>query len=343
MAKTQIGADSPPDEGEPANAELEATNLKAAAVERPSRVSLNPARARSSASPPETSTLGDASAVELRALELYTSGVVRLPTIPRVAARLVPMLSKQHAEVGDCVELIEVDRVLASAMLKCANSAAFFSAVPTSNIRGAVMRIGLKNAASLALSLSTTALYDHSVKRALAFIGADYETQWRRSVIVAYAARDASERLKVGDPELAFTGGLFRDVGDALAAFLLAMIAIQDDDVADMAMEEKMRSVERLRPILMREYIVREALPEALGGLCLAIDEPVEIEVDRTALLVRIILGLMTTEGMESSTRLVTESRGFDAAKRLSLDKAHLEVLRTAVEQAESDVANLAA
>ena len=58
-------------------------------------------------------------------------------------------------------------------------------------------------------------------------------------------------------------------------------------------------------------------LPEALGGLCLAIGEPVEIEVDRTALLVRIILGLMTTEGMESSTRLVTESRGFDAAKRL--------------------------
>ncbi len=258
------------------------------------------------------------------ALDLYTSGKVKLPAIPKVAAKLVPMLSKANADVAECVKLIEVDRTLASAMLKCANSVAFFRGVATTNIRDAVMRIGLKGSAALALSLSTTALYDQRVKKALTFIGSDYETEWRRAVLIAHAGRDIAADLGKGDAELAFTGGLFQNVGDSLAAFVLASMAVKNKAIADLSIEQRVATCARLRGVLMGEYLLRESLPEALANLCMEIDEPIDREVTDTTLVVRLTLALTTHADMEPTAREQYMKRGLSAAKSLGLAKEGL-------------------
>lgn len=279
-----------------------------------------------------------ASEIESAALDLYLSGKVKLPAIPKVAAKLVPMLSRKNADVGECVKLIEIERVLATAMLRCANSAAFFRGVATTNIRDAVMRIGLKGAAALALSLSTTALYDVRVKKALKFIGSDYESQWRRSVLVAHAARDISQTLSRGSPELAFTGGLFRNVGDSLAAFTLASLGVSDPTVADLNLEDRMKMVGRLRAVLMAEYIVRESLPDSLGDLCLEVDLPLEREAGETTLIVRLTLGLTTPADLEPTAKQEYLRRGLSAAKTMGFDKSMLDAVKEVVKDANTAV-----
>lgn len=279
-----------------------------------------------------------ASPREQAALDLYTSGKVKLPAIPKVAAKLVPMLSRANADIGECVKLIEVDRVLAGAMLKCANSVAFFRGVATTNIRDAVMRIGLKGSAALALSLSTTALYDQRVKKALTFIGSDYETEWRRSVLIAHAARDIANDLDRGEPDLAFTGGLFQNVGDSLAAFVLATMAVKDPSVAAMPIEAQIATCAGLRGVLMGEYVLRESLPDALSGLCMQIDEPLDREVSPTTLVVRLTLALTTHAEMDATARSQYLARGLAAAKTLGLDKDRLAAVKDVVTAASSSV-----
>lgn len=143
------------------------------------------------------------------------NGDLELPQLPSTSMAVIDMTSKNSAEIGDIVRLIESDPVLSSEIVKMANSALYSGAEPVDSIAQSVMRIGLRNLRSLMFSLSmrSAVLRD---KRLSTYA----EEVWRQSYSTASIARGIAKPLGV-DPDRAFLHGLLADIGKVS---LLAML-----------------------------------------------------------------------------------------------------------------------
>lgn len=282
-----------------------------------------------------------ATPLEERAFKAYFDGLVRLPPIPKVATLLIPLLNRPTTPLAACVELIEMDQALTTAMLRCANSAAYFRGTMVANIKDAVVWIGLQEAACLALSLATKAVFDQRIRAAMAFVGSDGEAEWKRSVVTASAARNLSQRLRKGTPDLCYTVGLFQNVGHSLAAYILASLSSSDPEIGAMPMRARLNTVSRMRGVLTGEYLLREGLPLELAQLCFELEEPLDVPVDTTAQLIRVTLGLVAaldTGGDQKSSQI---ERALDAARRLGIDRAALDLAKTIILKSRDAVDNL--
>ena len=270
-------------------------------------------------------------APEWQIYALYVSGQVKLPPMPKVAMLLLPVLRSPDVSLRECTDKIEMDRALVSAMLRCANSAAFFRGNQVSNIQDAVMRIGLREAACLALSLSTRALYDERVKATMKFMDHDVDEEWRRAVIVAQAARSVATTLRRGSADIAYAAGLFSGVGRSLAGYLLASLAIEDPEIAGLPVPERRVLAQRVAPVLMGEYLLREGLPPELSRTCLDVGAPVGDAVDTTTEVVRLVVGLVASLLGEGNEQAIHVDRALAAARTLQLDRGGLDTVKKAI------------
>ncbi len=271
------------------------------------------------------------------AYELYISGEVKLPPIPKVAMMLVSMLKRSDVAVQDVVQLIEMDIALSASMLKMANSVAFMSGSPVSSIQGAVMRIGMRQAACLALSLSTRSLFDENVKAAMSFVDADGDADWRQAVIVAHACRTVASRLMVGDQDLAYAGALFHGVGKALAIFVLASAGLRHEEVGAMNLRERRVTVYRMRSVLMGEYLLREGLPVDVTAVCMEVDADAG-ETTPTTKLIRLVLGLVSAHLGAEHDQAMYLDRAFAAARSLDIGRSKLDVVKQLIITAKESV-----
>lgn len=282
-----------------------------------------------------------APSVERRAYGLYVSGEVKLPPVPKVALLLMPLLRRPDTQLKRCVELMEMDLALVSAMLRCANSAAYFRGNQVTGISEAVMRIGLREAACLALSLSTRALYDERIQEAMKFVAADRDAEWKKSVIAAHAAREISRRLGRGEEDMCYATALFQSVGHALSTYVLAMLALQSAEVAMLPVRERQATAQRMRSVLMGEYMLREGLPTELCQLSVEIGRTDGSESTATCEVVRLTLGLVASllgSGNDSALYL---DRAFTAARNLQIDRAGLDVVKKIILEARDGVDSL--
>lgn len=274
------------------------------------------------------------------AYELYVSGEVKLPPIPKVAMMLCSMLKRTDVKMADVVGLIEMDIALSASMLKMANSVAFMAGNPVSSIQSAVMRIGLRQAACLALSISTRSLFDEDVKAAMGFVEADSDGDWRQAVIVAHACRHVAARLGFPDGDQAYAGALFHGVGKALAIFVLASAATRDPSLAALSLRERRATVNRMRSVLMGEYLLREGLPVELISICMEVDASEE-DIQSTTQLIRLVLGLVSALIGADHEQALYLDRAFAAAHTLDIGRSKLDVVKQLIIQSKDSVNEL--
>jgi len=153
--------------------------------------------------------LSNASLARLRA-EVVNSK--QIPTIPVVLVRILEVVDGERTCVRDLVEVVEKDKALTGRILRLSNSAFFGFARKVSTLSRAVMLLGFSTVKNLALGVK--------VWEALTGgrTGADMEGLWIHSSLVAVASRLLSRRLKLPDPEEAFTAGLLHDIGKVVLA-----------------------------------------------------------------------------------------------------------------------------
>jgi HD-like signal output (HDOD) protein len=145
--------------------------------------------------------------------EHIAAGKTTLPVFDGTTQRLQGMLQSGEFDMGAVEELITGDPVLASATLRLANSSFFAGLEKITNVREAIVRLGVKQVSNLVTIVAQKKNY-HIRDRVLQPLVA---ALWRHSVGVAIGSQWLAGRVKRGDLSgEAFMAGMLHDIGKLL-------------------------------------------------------------------------------------------------------------------------------
>lgn len=132
---------------------------------------------------------------------------VDFPSPSRIATEIISLARDPDIEMAKVAQAVGRDPAMTAKILRIANSAFYAQRRPSTNLRQALVIIGLNAALTLALSFSLV-----SSMRALRPVGIDYPRFWRRALLAATAARAFSEATKMSQPEDVFLAALLQDM-----------------------------------------------------------------------------------------------------------------------------------
>jgi DNA-binding response OmpR family regulator len=154
-------------------------------------------------------------------LEDLRRGVLTLPSPARVIADLRTMLASPDSAVDDVVDKVRQDQHVAAKLLRISNTGEFGRLGRNSDLRAAVMRVGLKRLSNV---VETIAAHEGYPLRS-PLLRALQEEVWEYSAARALAMRAlaalAPHSSEV-EPERAYTAGLMADLGATLLLWMLS-------------------------------------------------------------------------------------------------------------------------
>jgi diguanylate cyclase (GGDEF)-like protein len=139
-----------------------------------------------------------------------------LPTLPAVAVEVLRLAEDESASAVDLARPIERDPALASKLVKLANSSMFGCGTETTNVRDAVVRLGMKTVKLMALSFSLAKPPTNADRHAEVL-----SAYWRRSLTLATAGRSLARAARLGCDDEAFLCGLLANIGQLVLLELL--------------------------------------------------------------------------------------------------------------------------
>jgi len=148
--------------------------------------------------------------VQALASEL-SGGKIELPGFPHIVMRVQKVLGDQNADCNRIVKVLGSEPVLASQIVRMANSAALNpSGALVTDLRAAVSRVGLDTVRSATIAFAVRQLRDAPLLKGLE---APLGLLWKRSVLVASLSCAIARRLTAVNPDTALLGGLLQSFG----------------------------------------------------------------------------------------------------------------------------------
>lgn len=145
----------------------------------------------------------------------FESPSYKPPMLPATAAEVLSLASRTNVEIGDLVELLERDALLAARVLKVVQSPFYAGQMAIRSLRQAVVRMGLKSLRDLVVQSAVTA----KVFQSRGYLE-EMSLLMKHSTATAYLSRAVCKLAGI-DGEYAFMAGLFHDLG--IAATLLVL------------------------------------------------------------------------------------------------------------------------
>ncbi len=137
----------------------------------------------------------------------------RLPSPPGMALQILQLCQSQDVSIGQLADTLAADPALSLRLLKYANSALVGASKEVTNVRDAVLLLGIRSVRMMALSFSLVSNDDTQACR-----GFEYERFWAHSLACAACARHLAARNKPLPPEEAFAAGLLSHIGKLVFA-----------------------------------------------------------------------------------------------------------------------------
>jgi HD-like signal output (HDOD) protein len=131
-----------------------------------------------------------------------------LPSLPAVAVQILDLAQNSASTMGQVANVVSFDPALVTKLLKIANSSLYGQRRHSSNVRQAVMLLGLDSTLMLTLSFSLIPSLREQESR-----GIDYVHFWKRSLLSSTAAHLLAARTQKVSPEDAFLASLLQDIG----------------------------------------------------------------------------------------------------------------------------------
>ena len=215
--------------------------------------------------------------IELR--ERVARRAIQLMPQPQSALRLRKLVADPEHSLTQLVDAIQLDPMLAAAVLRIANSASLSRGLPTTSLAAAVTRIGEKELARLALA---------------AGLGAATSTPGPLLALRRGAMQDAltcallCERLAPEfalDPENLFLEGLLHDVGGLVALATLELILAQHPKAAPLEAEAWEALAQTHHVELGQVLSERWALPVSVGQVIASHHLPDDGALDAAAVM----------------------------------------------------------
>jgi putative nucleotidyltransferase with HDIG domain len=142
-------------------------------------------------------------------LQQIVQQVDRLPQLPQVAMRVSQMLEDTEINAERLSEIIRLDPGFTSQVLRLCNSAAYGFSRRISTVKEAVAILGFSTLRSMVYTIIAKVALD----RAVPGYSLDEGDLWYNALTCAVYAKHIGQKERLPDPELAFTGGLLRDIG----------------------------------------------------------------------------------------------------------------------------------
>ena len=132
-----------------------------------------------------------------------------IPSLPQFVIETLKKLDDSKSSASDVGEKLARDEGLVLRILRLANSAYYGLSRRITGVSEAIAYLGFKTVKSILLAASVYKFMDTS------FTGysLDRGELWKHSQAVATCSRYLSVKLKAGDPEEAYVGGLMHDIG----------------------------------------------------------------------------------------------------------------------------------
>src|SRR5690348_2725076 len=148
--------------------------------------------------------------VQALAAEL-SGGKVELPGFPHIVMRVQRVLSDNKTDATRVVRVIGSEPVLATQLIRMANSAALNpGGVAVTDLRAAVTRVGVDTVRSATMAFAMRQLREAPTLRGLEM---QLGVLWRRSVQVACLCFVVARRLTGVNPDTALLAGLLQGIG----------------------------------------------------------------------------------------------------------------------------------
>lgn len=145
-------------------------------------------------------------------------GVQDLPILPEISQRILRLLKDPEFNIMQLANLIKEDPVIAMAVMKQANSAAFGGLHEIKDLNAACSRLGIRVIANTVQLVANRNLFitgNASLKK-------NMERLWRHSVATAHCANEIARLTMVPNQESVFLAGLIHDIGKVILLELVA-------------------------------------------------------------------------------------------------------------------------
>jgi putative nucleotidyltransferase with HDIG domain len=136
------------------------------------------------------------------------------PVVPSLATRMLELLHRSEIDTHELTRLIERDQATAAKVLSISNSALYRGQREIATVRDAIVYLGTEQVAQIAIVLATRVLFDNPAERAGT---GRYARLFDHAMTTAFAACQLVTQRSKRHSEAAFLGGLFHDVGKAVA------------------------------------------------------------------------------------------------------------------------------
>jgi diguanylate cyclase (GGDEF)-like protein len=130
------------------------------------------------------------------------------PTPPPVAMRVLQLAQNPDIDLAKVADAVSADPAIAAKVMRIANSAMYARRRQSSNLRQALITLGLNATLTLALSFTLVT----ALKRASTG-GFDFQAYWRRTILSAAWGKLLASELGRPDAEEIFLAALLQDLG----------------------------------------------------------------------------------------------------------------------------------
>ncbi len=143
-------------------------------------------------------------------LRMIVNRTTDLTPLKAVATKAIQLAEDERSAAMDLATVISSDQALTAKLLKLSNSAYYGYARRISNVREAVILLGMRTVRSVAISSAIIEAFNvPELERG----GFDKDLFWAHSVSVGLVAELIARETRVARPEDAFTAGVLHDVG----------------------------------------------------------------------------------------------------------------------------------
>lgn len=135
-----------------------------------------------------------------------------LPTIPVVATKVLQLMEDADSTAEDLARVVESDPAVAARVLKISNSSFYGAQRQIQTMPHAIMMLGFVTLKSVVIAASVKQVYHP--------YGLTEKLLWEHSFGAGLAARMIAQEMRKINPDEAFLGGLFHDIGKQIMNFL---------------------------------------------------------------------------------------------------------------------------
>lgn len=188
-----------------------------------------------------------------------------LPAFPMLATEALRLTRQEDVSIDKLSSLVQRDPAMAATLLKAANSAFLGANREITELKPAMLLLGLRTVEVLVLTFALKSSLNSTEQQEGLF---DYQMYWRRSITMGVAARLLARAVEPRLVETAFVSGLMCDLG-MVAAFTLAPRLYHP---VLMAKKTDPRPIEQIEfdtlgvahPAMSRELLAAWQLPETV-------------------------------------------------------------------------------